>query len=65
MNKLITAALIAATSWGVAYAAQTPAAETEERGFPLAIILSLVAVFMGSGVAIFAASQKKKRDGEQ
>lgn len=61
MKRLVTGAFITAVSIGSAYAAQ----ETGERDFPVAIIFSLIAVFMGAGVAIFAANQKKKNDGEQ
>lgn len=63
MKQLITSAFIAAITIGSAYAANAPAPETEERGFPLALVLSLFAVFCALGASYLAAS-KKKKDGD-
>lgn len=60
MKRLITGAFVAAVTMCSAYAANAPAQETEERGFPPAIIFSLIAVFCALGASFLAASRKKK-----
>jgi len=61
MRKRFQAAAVALLSAPVsAFAAAAPAAPVEERGFPLAIVFALIAVFCGIGTALFASQSKKK-----
>jgi len=60
-QRIAATAFAAIALVGPAFAASAP---TEEREFPLAIVFALIAVFFGAGTAIFAASQRKKKDGE-
>ena len=60
MLKRFAAVALVAMSVTSAYAA--PAPMEEERGFPLALVFALVAVFISVGVVIMAASQNKKKD---
>lgn len=62
MRTIFQAAAVIALSTPVSvFAAVAPAAPEEERGFPLAIIFALIAVFCALGSSLIAARNNKKK----
>ena len=58
LKRSVMLAAFASLSATNAYAAAAPV--EEDRGFPLAIVFALIAVFCSLGVVLLAAAKKKK-----